>query len=735
MGDTPPLPEETIEGVLNHIVYQSEKTGYTVARLKKMGEPGSTCIVGNLSMVTAGETLRCKGEWTNHPRFGRQFKVNGFEILTPGTRQGMIRYLSSGMIKGIGPKLAEALVDEFGHDTLQVIDENPNRLLGVPGIGEARLSEILKSWDSQKGMREILVFLQGYGLGPSHAARVYKEYGNAAIRLVKENPYRLSDEIFGIGFKTADRIAINLGVQESSPFRIRATLTFLLNQASGEGHMCLPFQVLVQRASEYLGLDMLLIEAQLEILCAEGRLAMKKTKSVIPFDGGSEPYDCMIFTRHLHDAEEAVHRFMMRLKAHAKWSVPLDIPKAIDWAEQEAGFKLETSQREAVAAALSEPVLVITGGPGVGKTTIVRCIARILSQKNFDLALAAPTGRAAKRLMEATGYAASTIHRLLRFNPHSFEFEHNEETPLSCNVLIVDEASMIDVPLMEKLVRALKPLSRLILVGDVDQLPSVGPGELLRSLIDCGVFTVVRLTKLFRQEEGGGITTAAHSVNRGELPEFTEPGRHGEIFYINQPEGEEAAQQVVKLVTERIPERFGLDPFKDIQVLTPMHKGSAGTENLNRLLQAKLNPEGEEMSRFGRTFREGDKVMQIKNNYNLNVFNGDIGTVRKINHEKACMQVLIDNEPVEYPFDALDELTHAYCISIHKSQGSEFPAVVMPLLTQHYILLRRNLLYTGITRARRLLVIVGAERALSIALSNTQTRTRFTLLDDRFREE
>jgi exodeoxyribonuclease V alpha subunit len=521
-------------------------------------------------------------------------------------------------------------------------------------------------------------------------------------------------------------------VEPDSPFRIRATLAHLLEEATGEGHLCLPYPELIQRTGEYLGIARENLEAEVEHLCADGRLAIQPLKRRSPKAG--EPAEIpMVFMRHYQQAEASIHLYLERLLAHAKFHVPIDIPRAIEWAEQEAGLSLETSQGEAIAAALEEPVLVITGGPGVGKTTIVRCIARILTMKGFELSLAAPTGRAAKRLSEATGYAASTIHRLLGFNPHNFTFEYDENNPLPCDILIADESSMIDVPLMERLLCALKPQARLILVGDVDQLPSVGPGELLRSMIDCGRFKVVRLTKLFRQEEGSGIVQAAHTVNQGGIPGFITPDEQGEIFFLERNEGEEAAEQVIHLMRDRIPDRFGLDPFKDIQVLTPMHKGSCGTENLNYRLQEALNPEGESIERFGRTFRIGDKVMQIRNNYNLNVFNGDIGTVDSIDRESARMKVLIDDDLITYDFEILDELVHAYCISIHKSQGSEFPAVVIPLLTQHYILLRRNLLYTGITRAKNLLVMVGSKKALRIAVSNARTHRRYSLLEQRLR--
>ena len=722
---------ERIEGTLVHVVFRNEENGFTVARLKMEDRPGQVTVAGVLVGVAEGESLRCFGSWTVHPRFGEQFQVERFEVLPPSTRKGLVRYLSGTAVKHIGPKIAERMVDHFGEDVLRVLDEEPKRLLEVPGIGKGRLKKIREAWAVEKGLREVMVFLQGHGLGPGHALRVYRRYGAETMRLVRENPYRLSEEIWGIGFKTADRIALSLGVDKDAPFRVRAALLHLLAQAVQEGHLCLPRRELLARAAAFLDTDLFRVEAALDELRREGRIVLEATDAP-PAPEDPEP-SVMVFLESLHEAEAGVCRFLLRLQAHAKWSVPMDVPRAVAWAEERAGIVLEERQREAVEAALREPVLVITGGPGVGKTTIVRCIAAILAAKKFRLALAAPTGRAAKRLAEATGLRASTIHRLLRFNPKSFTFDHDEDNPLPHDVLIVDESSMIDVPLMESLVRALRPQARLVLVGDADQLPSVGPGALLHDLIACDRFPVVRLTRLFRQAEGGGIVRAAHRVNAGRMPEFGSAGTEGEIFFVEEQDPKQVAEQVVRLVGERIPTRFRLDPVRDVQVLTPMHKGAAGTENLNRLLQAALNPEGESLVRGGRVLRVGDKVMQVQNNYELGVFNGDIGYIRAIDRERETLSVEMDDRHVIYGFEDLDDLMHAYSVSVHKSQGSEFPAVVMVLLTQHFILLRRKLLYTGITRAKRLLVVVGTERALRIAVRDDRADVRYSLLEARLR--
>ncbi len=736
MGDVLFPSREKIQGELDHIIFQNEENGYTVALFKAEGRSGTVRVTGELAGVSPGETLLLKGAWVRHPRFGLQFKADEFEIIYPATRKGIIKYLSSGFVKGIGPKLSVVLVNKFGSDTLEVIGKTPEKLLEVSGIGKKRIAMIEKAWAKHAGIRDAIVFFRGYGLGASHTMKVLKRYGNDAVSVVKKNPYRLTDEIFGIGFKTADSIALNLGVEKSSPFRIRAALEYLMNEASSEGHMCLPYPDVLKMAGEVLGLDAQPIVEEIESLGQGGPIVIEeKVESPGELSAGESGAQRMrmVFARYLRDAEVTVHTCLRRLKHHAKWSVPIDVERAVNWAEQRTGLELEASQRDAVAAALKEPVLIITGGPGVGKTTIINCITKILLRKKYDIALAAPTGRAAKRLSESTGLRASTIHRLLGFNPHSYSFEHDEKNPLTCNVLVVDESSMVDTVLMEKLVRALDPTARLILVGDVDQLPSVGPGELLRSLIECGKFAKKRLTKLFRQDEGGGITLAAHEVNSGGIPRFTAPGEDGEIFFVDEPEPERAAMRVVELVGDRIPDRFGIDPMTGIQVLTPMHKGAAGTENLNSMLQEAMNPAGSEVSRFGRTYRAGDKVMQIRNNYTLDVFNGDIGFVHAIDSENKLLRVRMDERVVEYGFDDLDELQHAYCVTVHKSQGSEFPAVVIPLLTQHYIMLRRNLIYTGITRARKLLVIVGSQKAVRLAVANTQTGVRHSLLEERLR--
>jgi len=728
MADPLPGTAVKIEGVLNSIVFRNDENGYVVARLIVKGSDQTVTLTGRLPGVVVGENLRCVGTWISHARFGRQFQLEGYEIVPPSTTEGIIKYLSSGLVKGIGPKLAKRMVSHFGKETLHIIDKEPERLKEIPGIGTRRVSDIAKAWSVKKDVQEIMVFLRSYGVGQAMAVKIYSRYGKETVRLIKENAYRLCEEIFGIGFRTADQIATNLGVEPESPFRIRAVISHILDLAASEGHLCLPWNELVKRASEATECAPELIEKQIVSRCNERALVLEERR-LAPLVRDEREDGRLVFLRALHDAEEGVLARLKALKKGTKKKLGGDTSALLHQAEKESGLSLHDSQRDAIAAALREPVLVITGGPGVGKTTIIRFITSILDKRGFRIALAAPTGRAAKRLGEATGCSASTIHRLIRFNPRTGNFEHNRHNPLPCDMLILDECSMVDVPLADGLLKAVPDNGRVLFVGDADQLPSVGPGDFLRSLIDSGRFPVVRLTRLFRQKAGGGIVAAAHAVNRGEVPEFTAAGQDGETFFVDQPDPEKAAKLVVHLVSRRIPARFGFDPVRDIQVLTPMHKGPAGTEKLNAALRAALNPGPAGRGRF----RAGDKVMQIRNNYNLNVFNGDIGRVEAVDSETGVAKVRVDDQIAEYEAERQDELLHAYCVSIHKSQGCEFPAVVIPLLTQHFLLLKRNLLYTGLTRARKLLVVVGSLKALRIAAGNNTISERWSLLQNRLK--
>jgi len=731
MDDPLPGITEKFEGVLEKIVYRNDENGYTVARLIVEHSDRPITVTGNLFSISPGESLRCTGKWVSHARFGRQFSVEVFEIMAPSTREGIVKYLSSGLVKGIGPKLAQRMVKRFGKDTLRIIEEEPERLREVAGIGVRRIHNISAAWGEHQEIQEIMVFLRSYGVGQALATRIYKHYGKETVGLIRENPYRLCDEVIGIGFKTADRIAANLGVEMDSPFRIRAVISHLLDQAAGEGHLCLPWPELVQRAAEATGCAPETVDAQIALKIGDRTLAAEESY-VPPFlDEGQDRR--MVFVRPLRDAEATIADRLRVLRDSPKKEGAFHDRKALDWAEKKNSIDLDDTQREAIVAALNEPVLVITGGPGVGKTTIIRLITQILKGRRFRCVLGAPTGRAAKRIAESTGSDASTIHRLLKFNPRTYSFDHDRSNPLPCDYVILDECSMIDVPLAARLLEAVPDTARILFVGDADQLPSVGPGNFLGDLIGSGRFRVQALTRLFRQKAEGGIITAAHAVNKGDLPRFTPRGAQGEIFFIEQSDAEAAAAMVVRLVTERIPLRFGLDPVRDIQVLTPMHKGPAGTEKLNQALRHALNPGEGGIARHDTVFRRGDKIMQTRNNYDLGVFNGDMGSIDEVDAEKGRIRVRFDERLIEFDSDQLDELVHSYCVSVHKSQGCEFPAVVLPLLTQHFLLLKRNLLYTGVTRARKLLVIVGTQKALRIAVGNDTISERYSLLEDRLK--
>jgi len=731
MDDPLPGITETIEGVLEKIVYRNDENGYTVARLIVDDSDRPITVTGNLFSISPGESLRCTGKWVAHAKFGRQFNVDIFEVTAPSTREGIVKYLSSGLVKGIGPKLAQRMVELFGKDTLRIIEEEPQRLGEVDGIGAGRIRDISAAWGAHQDIQEIIVFLRSYGVGQALAARIYKHYGKETVGLIRENPYRLCEEVIGIGFKTADRIAANLGVEKDSPFRIGAVIAHLLDQAAGEGHLCVPWPELVTRAAEATGCAPEMVDEQIAAKIDNRSLAVKERYVAAFLDEGQDRR--MVYVRHLADAEATIAERLRTLEQSAKKEGAFQDQKALQWAEKANNIDLDDAQRAAILAALREPVLIITGGPGVGKTTIIRLITQILRGRQFRCALGAPTGRAAKRIAESTGSEASTIHRLLKFNPRTYSFDHNRSNPLPCDYVILDECSMIDVPLAARLLEAIPDSARVLFVGDADQLPSVGPGNFLRDLITSGRFRVKALTRLFRQKAEGGIITAAHAVNRGEIPRFSRAGAPGEIFFIEQPDAEAAAAMVVRLVTERIPARFGLDPVRDIQVLTPMHKGPAGTERLNVALRQALNPGEGGIVRQGAVYRGGDKVMQTRNNYDLGVFNGDMGSIESIDAEAGRIAVRVDERLIDFDSEHLDELVHSYCVSIHKSQGCEFPAVVLPLLTQHFLLLKRNLLYTGITRARKLLVLVGTQKALRIAVGNDTISERYSLLEQRLK--
>jgi len=716
--------EQIVEGTLERVIFANEETGWSVVRLGTEEGGEEIIAVGHLPEIRPGERLRLTGVWVDDKKYGRQFQARICETVLPATATAIEKYLGSGLIPGFGKRMALRLVEHFGAETLDIIEKEPERLREVPGIGAGRQRQIRQALEEQREVKEVMLFLQGHNVATGHALRIWKNYGPEAIRVVREDPYRLARELHGIGFKTADQIAANLGLPPDSPVRARAAVEYLLAQASEQGHVYLPRLQLVAEGQELLSLPPAVLEEAVDALLREG--AVVQEGEGLPGEGPP------VYLRTFHAAEVGVAEDLRRRLTRPPREEEIDFARALTWFESRERIELAPEQREAIHRALAAKVLVITGGPGTGKTTLVKGIVSILSQMGRTVLLSAPTGRAAKRLTESTGTEAKTVHRLLEFNPHFGGFERNEDRPLEANAVIVDEASMLDLPLASAVVRALPGDCRLVLVGDVDQLPSVGPGNVLGDLIDSGVVPVVRLTAIFRQAEASAIVLNAHRVNRGELPELS--SRAGsDFFFIERDEPGAILATLVHVVAERIPRGFGLDPMADIQVLAPMNRGILGVANLNRELRERLNPRGREVVRGGRLLRVGDRVMQVRNNYELEVFNGDLGRIRSIDEEEEAMEVLFEGRRVLYAFADLDELVPAYACSIHKSQGSEYPCVVLPVHSQHYVMLARNLLYTALTRARRLAILIGEKRALATAVSHRRTRRRYTLLARRLK--
>lgn len=713
-----PEAEITLEGTVRHTVYTNPASGFAVVRVEPDGGPEVTAV-GPLLGIRRGDRVRLTGRWVEHRRFGRQLEVSAYTPVAPSTAAGIRRLLASGRVRGIGPKLAERIVARFGLETLEVMDRDPERLLEVPGIGPATLERIRASWTEHRGLYPVLVFLHAHGLGPAIAMRIHRRYGAAAVDRVRENPYLLAEEVVGVGFLTADRLARQLGIPEDAPERLRAGIEHTLSQAAQDGHVFLPAPELLARAADLLGRPAQELEDPLARLAGEGRV-------VVEDEGGER----RVYPPRLHAAEASVARDLRRLLRSSPAPEP-DPQRAVERFERSARIELADAQRRALLAALTAPVVVITGGPGTGKTTLVRGLVEIAGCRRRRLELAAPTGRAAQRLAEATGHPARTIHRLLEFSPADRAFARHRQRPLEADVLVVDEVSMLDVELAAALLAAVRSGCRLVLVGDADQLPSVGPGQVLGDLVASGAVPVVRLDRVFRQGERSGIVENAHRINRGEMPVGVGDGQLGDFYIVERRDPAPAADTVVRLVAERIPARFRLDPVRDVQVLTPMHRGELGVAGLNRRLQERLNPAGDALPVGPRGLRAGDKVMQTRNDYDLGVFNGDLGTVVGADPEAGTLAVRFDDRLVEYPPEAQEDLALAYACTIHKAQGSEYPAVVVVLHDQHWIMLQRNLLYTAVTRARRLVVIVGTRRAVARAVRTADQRRRHTRLAER----
>jgi exodeoxyribonuclease V alpha subunit len=715
-------PAERFQGSVERVTFHSEESGFCVLRVKAKGQWELVTVVGTAAAIAPGEYVECEGAWVNDRQHGLQFKAEQLRIVPPRTLEGIEKYLGSGMVKGIGPHFARRLVRAFGEAVFDIIEQHPERLLELEGIGPKRQARVIQAWAEQKAVREIMVFLQSYGVGAARAVRIYKTYGDAAVERVRENPYRLALDIHGIGFKTADVTAQRLGIPRDSLIRAQAGVRHVVQEIAGEGHCAVLRDRAVEAASELLGITPPIIQQAIGEELLAGNLVEE------PIGG-----EAALFLAPLHRAEVGVASHIARLQSGMLPWGRIDAERAILWVEAATGLRLSDSQRTAVSRAVGGKVTVITGGPGVGKTTVVNSILRILRAKGARVLLCAPTGRAAKRLAESTGAEAKTIHRLLEFDPKIMGFKRDQGSPLDADLVVADEVSMVDIALMNQLLRAVPDRAGVLLVGDVDQLPSVGPGAVLADLIGSGVVETARLTDIFRQAAASRIIVNAHRINQGQLPERPAEQRgDSDFFFIPADSPESIQEKLLAVVAERIPRRFGLHPINDIQVLAPMNRGALGAQALNAELQRRLNPDAQpRISRFGWTYAPGDKVIQTVNNYDKEVFNGDIGRVGGIDEAEGLVRVEYEGRPAEYELGELDEISLAYATTVHKSQGSEYPAVVIPLANQHYALLERNLLYTAVTRGRRLVVIIGQTQALAMAVKRVGSGKRLTNL--RFR--
>lgn len=721
-----PTGPDRITGSVERVTFHSEETGFAVLKVKVRGHKELVAVVGTLPSISPGEWLEAEGRWHIDPKHGQQFKAEQLRTTHPDTLEGIEKYLGSGLIKGIGPVYAEKLVKAFGKDVFDVIDNRSALLLKVDGIGPGRRTAIKEAWAEHRFVRDIMTFLLSHGVSTARAFRIYKTYGEKAIETVMADPYCLARDIRGIGFKTADQIALQMGISHDSDLRARAGVEYALQELTSDGHCAYPRNALCEETVKLLDIPPDIVEAAIDHGIENRRL-------VVDPDRHGEP---LIYLKTLHFAETSFAADMIRLAKGTHPCPPIEVDKAIAWVQDQVKLELAPSQQTAIRQAVSAKVMIITGGPGVGKTTIVNSILKIFRAKKLQVCLCAPTGRAAKRMSETTGMTAKTIHRLLEFDPKTGQFKHNEDKKLAGDVFVIDEASMIDIVLAHQLIRAIPKRAAVVWVGDIDQLPSVGPGTVLRDLIDCKQFAVCRLTEVFRQAAESAIITNAHRVNRGEVPVMPEPETPGgkvssDFYFMSQDDPDAAAKRLVQMVKHSLPKRFGLDPIEHVQIITPMQKGVLGARALNVALQAALNPTGDSIERFGYHYRVGDKVMQLVNDYQKDVFNGDSGRITEINATDRTLRVRFEHRSVEYDFQELDELSLSYAITVHKSQGSEYPFVILPMHTQHYILLQRNLLYTALTRGKKFVLLLGSAKAVSIAVRNADSRQRVTLLKER----
>ena len=721
--------EVTVEGTIERFTFRNPDSGWAVLRLAEESTGKTVTAVGPMAQLKEGQRLRVRGERDTHPKFGEQVKVSTFEAVAPSTAAGIEAYLASGLVKGIGPATAEKIVQAFGDQTLRVIEDDPDQLRKVKGLGPRKIEELSEAVKAQKDLQNVLVFLRAHGLGAGLAARVVKRYGANASALIQANPYRLADDVIGVGFRIADRLAGQLGIEPLAPERLDAAMEFVLGQAAREGHCYLPEEVLVRRTSELITCDEEALAARLPELASTGRVARQLPPGPVLLQDDPAP---VVYPAALVEAEDGVARALDALLRSDAPRLDVAPESAVSWFSQVSGMELATQQRDAIVRGLRERVSVITGGPGVGKTTIVRALVQILRQKELRLSLAAPTGRAAKRLEESTGHHASTLHRLLEFTPGAGRFARDRDNPLEGDMLVVDEASMLDVQLAQSLLQAVPPTMTLVLVGDQNQLPSVGPGNVLADILASGRVPTTALTQIFRQQNDSDIVRVAHGMLAGQLPSSGD--EHGDFFFVEADDSRRARALLRELIGSRIPKRFGLDPLRDVQVLCPMYRGEVGADALNRDLQDLLNPGQIEIERSGKRYRVGDKLMQIRNDYDREVWNGDVGLLTHIDTNAAKLYVRFPEREHQYGFEELGDLIPAYAISVHRSQGSEYPAVVMPVSTDHFLMLRRSLLYTAVTRGKKLVVLVGSTRALEMATRNNDDGQRWSGLCERLRD-
>ena len=711
-NETQAAGQVSVEGILEKIVFTSEETGFTVGRLRCDAEGRSVTVVGTIMSAHEGERLRITGTWQSHPKYGRQLAIAQLQIVLPTKKEAIEKYLASGRIKGIGPKLAERIVTELGDDTLKILAEHPEKLLRIRGIGKKKLEEIAASWHAQKASHDAMLFLANYGIGGARAVKIYKEYGNNLISVIKHHPYRLANDIDGIGFLTADRIARQSGVAVDDIERVQAGVLHLLREATNQGHCYVPTEELCQVCAKLLQLE----PEQIEV-----SLASFPPNTLQRLEESNRP---VYLTKLLFEESQVAH-LLKRLATTPMTHSHANLEEIVSRVEREMKLTFPPSQREAIQTGLSRKVCVITGGPGVGKTTIIKALVQILTQNRYRIALAAPTGRAAKRLSEAAGWQASTIHRLLHYNPRNHSFEYNADHQLEIDHLIIDETSMLDISLSYRLLAALPVSCSVTFVGDADQLPSVGPGNFLKDCIESQTIPIIKLSYIFRQAQGSSIVAVAHQINSGIVPNIPAQAT-GDICLFPLDDPEQGAALIVDLVANQLPRHYHFHPLTDIQVLTPMYRGEVGADNLNLVLAQQLNPNGVALA--NNRFRQGDKIMQIVNNYDKDVYNGDIGVIQSYNRIEQTVTIVFDGRPVNYQENELDDVMRAYAISIHKSQGSEYPAVVIPIFSQHYIMLERNLLYTAITRGKKLVILIGSHKALGIAVRTIKAKNRYTRL-------